>query len=112
MITIGFAGIGAMGEPMAANLLHKGFSVTVLKHRREEPANRLREQGAKVVTSPAALAASEVVVLCLPTSREVEATHRYEKKGAHKIRIVWHDDYGGSNSDDLVVKVKKAKPRG
>jgi 3-hydroxyisobutyrate dehydrogenase-like beta-hydroxyacid dehydrogenase len=86
MITIGFAGIGAMGEPMVANLLHKGFSVTVLKHRREEPANRLREQGAKVVTSPAALAASEVVVLCLPTSREVEATLLGEGGLMEKLR--------------------------
>jgi len=86
MITIGFAGIGAMGEPMAANLLHKGFSVTVLRHRREEPANRLREQGATVVTSPAALAASEVVVLCLPTSREVEATLLGEGGLMEKLR--------------------------
>jgi 3-hydroxyisobutyrate dehydrogenase-like beta-hydroxyacid dehydrogenase len=86
MITIGFAGIGAMGEPMVANLLHKGFSVTVLKHRREEPANRLREQGAKVVTSTAALAASEVVVLCLPTSREVEATLLGEGGLMEKLR--------------------------
>ena len=38
MSNVGFIGIGAMGEPMAANLLKKGFSVTVLKHRREEPA--------------------------------------------------------------------------
>jgi len=86
MITIGFAGIGAMGEPMAANLLHKGFSVTVLRHRRDEPANRLREQGATVVTSPAALAKSEVVVLCLPTSREVEATLLGEGGLMEKLR--------------------------
>jgi 3-hydroxyisobutyrate dehydrogenase-like beta-hydroxyacid dehydrogenase len=74
MTTIGFVGIGAMGEPMAANLLKKSFGVTVLKHRREDAANRLREQGANVVTSAAALAGSEAIVLCLPTSREVEAT--------------------------------------
>ena len=63
MSTVGFVGIGAMGEPMVANLLKKGFGVTVLKHRREEPANRLHEQGAKVVTAAVALADSEVIVM-------------------------------------------------
>lgn len=43
------------------------------------------------------------------SSRDVDVTHRYAKKGAHKIHIVWHDDHGGSNSADLIVKVKKAK---
>jgi 3-hydroxyisobutyrate dehydrogenase-like beta-hydroxyacid dehydrogenase len=71
---IGFIGIGAMGEPMAANLLKKGFSVAALKHRREEPALRLQQQGAAIVSSVEGIADRDVVVLCLPTSREVEAT--------------------------------------
>jgi 3-hydroxyisobutyrate dehydrogenase-like beta-hydroxyacid dehydrogenase len=71
---IGFVGIGAMGEPMAANLLKKGFTVTVLRHRREEPAQRLQAQGARVAPSLDAIADSDLVVLCLPSSREVEAT--------------------------------------
>jgi 3-hydroxyisobutyrate dehydrogenase-like beta-hydroxyacid dehydrogenase len=74
MTNIGFVGIGAMGEPMVANLLKKGFGVTALRHRREDAANRLAQQGAKIVGSTADVAACEVVVLCLPTSREVEAT--------------------------------------
>ena len=37
MTQIAFIGIGTMGEPMVVNLLKKGFSVTVLKHRRAEP---------------------------------------------------------------------------
>lgn len=66
-------GIGAMGEPMAANLLKNGFEVTVLRHRRAEPASRLQTAGAKVTTNPAsAVAGAQAVVLCLPTSREVE----------------------------------------
>ena len=74
MANIGFVGIGAMGEPMAANLLKKGFNVTVLRHRREEPAQRLQAQGARVAASLDPIADSDLVVLCLPTSREVEAT--------------------------------------
>jgi 3-hydroxyisobutyrate dehydrogenase-like beta-hydroxyacid dehydrogenase len=70
---VAFIGIGAMGEPMAANLLKKGFDVTVLRHRRAEPASRLQAAGAKVATNAAAAVdGAEAVVLCLPTSREVE----------------------------------------
>jgi thioredoxin reductase (NADPH) len=33
---IGFLGIGAMGRPMASNLLRRGFSVTTVVHRRDQ----------------------------------------------------------------------------
>lgn len=71
---VGFVGLGAMGEPMAANLLKKGFEVALLQHRRVDPVNRLTAAGAKVHAGAGALAAaSDVVLLSLPTSREVEA---------------------------------------
>lgn len=71
---VAFIGIGAMGEPMAANLLRKGFEVRVLRHRRPDPANRLAALGAKVCASVAEAAAGcEICVLSLPTSAEVEA---------------------------------------
>lgn len=70
---IGFVGIGAMGEPMAANLLRKGFAVTTLVHRRPEPARSLEGQGARLAPSLAdLLAESPIVIACLPTSAEVE----------------------------------------
>jgi 3-hydroxyisobutyrate dehydrogenase-like beta-hydroxyacid dehydrogenase len=73
MTQIAFAGTGAMGEPMAANLLKKGFSVTVVKHRRPEPAARLQALGAKVATTAAeAVRGCDIAVLSLPASREVE----------------------------------------
>ncbi|HYC47785.1 MAG TPA: NAD(P)-dependent oxidoreductase [Burkholderiales bacterium] len=74
MRNIAFIGIGAMGEPMAANLLKKQFRVTAMKHRRAEPAQRLAQQGASLADTPAAsVKACDAVVLSLPTSREVEA---------------------------------------
>ena len=39
---VALIGIGAMGEPMALNLLQKGFELSVLQHRRKEAAARLR----------------------------------------------------------------------
>jgi 3-hydroxyisobutyrate dehydrogenase-like beta-hydroxyacid dehydrogenase len=71
---VAFIGIGAMGETMAANLLRKGFEVSVLRHRRADPTNRLAALGAKVCGGMAETAAGcEICVLSLPTSKEVEA---------------------------------------
>ncbi len=70
---IGFVGIGVMGQPMAANLLRKGFAVTTLVHRRREPARQLETQGARVAASLSDLLAEcPVVIACLPSSAEVE----------------------------------------
>lgn len=77
MTSIAFIGLGAMGEPMAANLLKKKFAVTVMKNRRPEPAARLHALGAKVAATPAeAAAGADIAILSLPTSREVEACVR------------------------------------
>jgi len=70
---IGFIGLGAMGLPMARNLLRKGFQVMVVRHRDPNAPASLAALGAAVVDSPAALGGrAEVVILMLPTSREVE----------------------------------------
>ena len=72
--SIGFLGIGAMGQPMAANLLRRGFSVTTLVHRRAEPARALEGLGARIAPSMGELIRNAtVVIVCLPTSAEVEA---------------------------------------
>jgi 3-hydroxyisobutyrate dehydrogenase-like beta-hydroxyacid dehydrogenase len=52
-VKVGFVGLGGMGSAMAANLLKAGHGVTVWS-RRHEPAERLRELGARVVDSPRA----------------------------------------------------------
>ena len=71
-MNVAFVGLGAMGEPMAANLLKKGFAVTIVGHRRPEPVARLQALGAQVAASAGdAAAASDVVVLMLPGSAEV-----------------------------------------
>ena len=73
MTHIAFIGIGAMGEPMAANLLRKGYAVTAVKHRRTESASRLQALGARIAATPAEAAQGcDLALLSLPTSREVE----------------------------------------
>lgn len=71
--SLGFIGLGAMGMPMARNLLRKGFQVTVVRHRDPDAPAVLAALGAAVVDSPLELGGrAEVVILMLPTSREVE----------------------------------------
>lgn len=73
-MTIAFIGVGVMGEPMAANLLRKGFAVTTIAHRRSEPVARLRQIGARVAATPAeAMRGCDMAFTCLPTGKEVEA---------------------------------------
>ncbi len=70
---LGFIGLGAMGMPMARNLLRKGFRVTVVRHRDPDAPAALAALGAGVVASPVELdGRADVVILMLPTSREVE----------------------------------------
>jgi len=59
---------------MAAHLLDKGFEVRALRHRSREPAARLERRGARICDRIAdAVSGCDIAVLCLPTSREVEA---------------------------------------
>lgn len=71
--TIGFIGVGLMGHGMAANLVAKGWDVTVLGHRNRAPVDDLVARGAKEGTTPRALAeASDIVFLCVTGSPQVE----------------------------------------
>lgn len=74
MSRIAMIGVGAMGEPMAANFLKKGMAVTVMKSRRAGVVDRLKALGAAIAETPAEAAAGcDVIILSLPTSREVES---------------------------------------
>lgn len=68
-----FLGLGAIGAPMAAHLATKG-PLTVWNRTPERAAEFARRHGARVASTPReAAAAADVVITCLPTSREVEA---------------------------------------
>jgi 3-hydroxyisobutyrate dehydrogenase-like beta-hydroxyacid dehydrogenase len=71
---IGFVGVGLMGHGMAKNIVEKGWPLTVLGHRRREAVEDLKSRGAAEASSPRALAlASDVVVICVTGSPQVEA---------------------------------------
>jgi 3-hydroxyisobutyrate dehydrogenase len=71
---IGFVGVGAMGWPMAANLIKAGFTLQVADARPTQASKFAAEAGGKVAASLHALGeASDVVITMLPTSKIVRA---------------------------------------
>jgi 3-hydroxyisobutyrate dehydrogenase-like beta-hydroxyacid dehydrogenase len=73
--TIGLIGVGLMGHGIGKNILEKGFALNVMAHRNREPVDDLIKRGAKDCKSPAEIAAaSDMVILCVTGSPQVEAT--------------------------------------
>ncbi len=74
-LTVGFIGLGNMGNPMAGNVLKKGNALTVFDKNPAAMAN-LVAAGAKAGESAAQVAGScDVILTCLPGSPDVEALY-------------------------------------
>lgn len=72
--TIGIIGVGLMGHGIAINIARKGWRLGYLRHAGNQPTGDLDTLGATGLDDPAALAAaSDVVILCLNGSPQVEA---------------------------------------
>jgi 3-hydroxyisobutyrate dehydrogenase-like beta-hydroxyacid dehydrogenase len=72
--TIGFIGLGVMGEPMCRNLSRKSGQRVICHDLDAEPMQRLAESGAQSTGNPVELvAASDVVMICLPSGSAVLA---------------------------------------
>lgn len=70
---IGMVGVGLMGHGIASSLLRHGLPLTFLDHPGNRPTADLLSAGARAAMSGAALAAaSDVVILCVTGSPEVE----------------------------------------
>lgn len=72
--SIGFIGLGVMGEPICRNLIKKsGVSITVFDVA-AEPLERLAKAGAVIASSVVeTVKQSDVVFLCLPSAKHVDA---------------------------------------
>jgi 3-hydroxyisobutyrate dehydrogenase len=70
--TIGFIGLGVMGEPICRNLVKKSGARIVAFDLAPEPLTRLREEGADVAGSVAdVVTQSDIVFLCLPSAKHL-----------------------------------------
>lgn len=72
-MNVAFLGLGAIGQPMAGHLA-RAHSLTVWNRTSAVAETFARTSGCRVAATPAAaVRGAEVVVTCLPTSKEVEA---------------------------------------
>jgi 3-hydroxyisobutyrate dehydrogenase len=74
-VSVGFIGLGNMGNPMASNVLKSGFPMTVFD-KNPKAMDNLIQAGAQGATSAKQVVESaEVLLTCLPGSPEVEALY-------------------------------------
>ncbi len=77
--SVGFIGVGLMGQGMASNIVAKGFPLTVMGHRNRKPVEELVAAGATEAKTPKELAArSTIIFLCVTGSPQVEAVVKGE----------------------------------
>ena len=71
---IGMVGLGLMGLGIATNIVKKGFALTAMAHPGNQPLDDLIAAGAHTAPTAQAVAqASDVVILCVNGSAQVEA---------------------------------------
>jgi 3-hydroxyisobutyrate dehydrogenase len=79
---VGFIGIGVMGWPMASNIVKGGHDLVVFDLARDAMARFQGEVGGQAADSIAELAACEVAVAMLPTSKHVRQALTEAEGGA------------------------------
>lgn len=72
-IPVGFIGLGALGAPMAANLLAKGFALTVHNRHREREVPLAVAGATRAATPAGAARGAAVLALCLSDDAAVAA---------------------------------------
>jgi len=71
---VGIVGVGLMGHGIARNILKHGHPLVAMEHPGNQPMDDLLEAGAKTEKTARALALqSDVIILCVTGSPEVEA---------------------------------------
>src|SRR6476646_7522914 len=72
--SVGFIGLGVMGEPICRNLVKKSGKRVIAFDLAAEPLARLRADGAEIAGSVAdVVKQSDLLFLCLPSARHVRA---------------------------------------
>ncbi|MDX1434593.1 MAG: NAD(P)-dependent oxidoreductase [Gammaproteobacteria bacterium] len=97
---IGFIGVGLMGHGMARNLLEKGHPLTAVAHRNRAPLEDLVARGAAEAATPREAAqASDVVIICVTGTPQVEA-------------VVYGEDgvLAGSRAGMIVIDCSTSEP--
>ncbi|MBS4219514.1 NAD(P)-dependent oxidoreductase [Bacillus sp. FJAT-49711] len=71
---VGFIGLGAMGLPMAKNLLKSGYELHISVHKNRKPVDEMINEGAIEHSSLRDVAInSDILIAILPTDKEMES---------------------------------------
>lgn len=84
---VGFIGLGALGAPMAANLLAQGFALTVHNRHRDRELPLAVAGATRAATPAAAARGAAVLALCLSDDAAVAAVLLGE--GATVTALPW-----------------------
>jgi len=74
-VSVGFIGVGNMGNPMAGNVLKAGFPMAVFDKHAPAMANLVQAGAYRATSAREVIERSEVVLTCLPASPDVEAAY-------------------------------------
>lgn len=75
--TVGFIGLGDMGEPMAACIMAGGYRVVSCANRRREAIDGLKTRGLEEAGNPAEVAASsDILITCVMDEGQTDAVLR------------------------------------
>src|SRR5919197_5437602 len=74
-ISVGFIGVGNMGNPMAANVLKAGFPMVVYDKNPKATENLVAGGAKRGASAKDVVDQCDVVMTCLPASPDVEALY-------------------------------------
>ena len=74
-VSVGFIGVGNMGNPMAGNVLKAGFALTVFDRHAPAMENLVQAGAQRGGSAREVVERCEVVMTCLPASPDVEAAY-------------------------------------
>jgi 3-hydroxyisobutyrate dehydrogenase-like beta-hydroxyacid dehydrogenase len=87
--TIGFIGVGTMGEPMCRNHARKSGMTVLAADTNPAPLQRLAADGVKTATIDEIVASARTIFLSLPGGREVEQVCLAPGGLVHKVAAGW-----------------------
>lgn len=74
-LSVGFIGVGNMGNPMASNVLKAGFPVMVFDRHGPAMDNLVKAGARRAASAREVLDNSEILLSCLPASPDVESVY-------------------------------------
>lgn len=101
---IGLIGAGLMGHGMATNLLKHGRGLSVIAHRNRAPVDDLVAKGAIEAKDLAGIAAADVILLCVTTSKIVSVTIAGLKPHLRRGQIVLD---AGTSAPDVTRRIAR-----